>query len=382
MRLVIDGRLILPHPTGIGRYLLELIPAVAGQSDAYSIEVWLQDRLPANHPAWTLDRDLSTTSAKITIRRLDYAHFSPAGWLRFPLDIRRYPPDLLHYPHFDLPPSLPGKIVITLHDLKYLVRADFFAHQPRLRQKIVRGLASAAVRRACRVICVSQSTAEDARRFLNADPSRLAVTYLGVSPRFFIPVTPDMLDHFRRRYAIDGDYILFVGERRPHKNLPGLIRAFHRFQKYSSRRYRLVIVGRPYLNDCSAEQTAESLSLSDRIRFIDHIPEADLPALYQSASALLFLSYYEGFGLPALEAMASRIPVIASDRGALPEVCGSAARLISPDDPDEAALALRAVLDDPAERDSLVTRGLVHAQSFTWERCAEQTLEIYRNVLA
>lgn len=382
MRLVIDGRLILPHPTGIGRYLLELIPALAGQTEAFSIEVWLQDRLPAKHLAWKLDRKLSATDAKITVRSLDYAHFSPAGWLRFPLDIRRDPPDLLHYPHFDLPPLLPGKIVITLHDLKYLVRADFFDRQPRLRQVIVRALAAAAVRRADRVICISQATADDARRFLNAEPSRLAVTHLGVAPRFFIPVSPDVLVHFRRRFAIDGDYILFVGERRPHKNLPGLIRAYHRFQQVSQHRFGLVIVGRPYANDHSAEQAAESLNLSDRIRFIDHIPEADLPMLYQSAAALLFLSYYEGFGLPVLEAMASRIPVIAANRGALPEVCGSAARLVSPDDPNEAALTLQEVLTDPAERESLTTRGFYHAQSFTWERCAERTLEIYRNVLA
>lgn len=382
MRLVIDGRLILPHPTGIGRYLLELIPPLASAAAGSSIEVWLQSRLPGEHPAWTLARPSSTAAASIALHRVDYAHMSPHGWLRFPFDLHRRPFDLLHYPHFDLPVGVPGKVVITLHDLKYLARRGLITRQPRLRRFLFQKMASAAVRRAENVICVSHTTAADAARFLNADPARLQVAHLGVAERFFNTTSAAEQDQFRLRYRLLNDYLLFVGERRPHKNLVGLIQAYHLFQLQASRSYNLLIVGRPYPGYSAPEKMVETLGLTDRVQFLDWIDDADLPALYHSASAFVLLSYYEGFGLPALEAMACGVPVIAADRAALPEVCASAAVLVPPDDHEAAAQALFDVLSNPEAGASLASRGRIQARSFTWEHCARKTLEVYRSTLA
>jgi glycosyltransferase involved in cell wall biosynthesis len=237
-------------------------------------------------------------------------------------------------------------------------------------------------RRSYRVIVDSNSTAQDLSHYLGVTSSKIRSIPLGLDRRFSQDIPPSTLERFRRKYAFDHPYLLFVGERRPHKNLVGLIEAFALFRRMVNQPYQLVIVGKRYSDYQVPEQVALKRDLVNQVRFIDYLPDEDLPALYRSADAFVLLSFYEGFGLPVLEAMASGIAVVASDRTSLPEVVGEAALLVSPDDPEQVALSLRQVVPGGELREPCIAAGLEHARGFTWERCARLTLDVYREALA
>ena len=146
----------------------------------------------------------------------------------------------------------------------------------------------------------------------------------------------------------------------------------------TSQPYQLVIAGRSYADYREPEKIAKQFGLSDSITFLDYVAEFDLPILYQAAEAFILLSYYEGFGLPVLEAMASNTPVLAANCTALPEVVGKSGLLVDPDNPDQAAEALCQIVHGGAQREQLIALGSQHARQYTWERCAQKTMEIYR----
>ncbi len=376
MRIILDSRLLLPQMTGLGRYLLGLGRGFGQLDDDFQVEMWLQRGLPPGHPVWGLER------GPVQFRRVDLPHMSLQAQWRLPLALLRAQRDLLHYPHFDLPFLAPGPLAATLHDLKYITRPDFFPRLGRARRLVMLAMMRSTVRKARRVIVVSDSTRRDAIRWLGARPEKLRVIYEGVEEPYFQPAPPEQTAAVRRRYGLEGEpFILFLGERRPHKNIPGLLRAFAHLRRMTSRPYTLAVAGKPYADYREPERLAEQLGLNAAVRFIDRLPDADLPALYQSASAFALLSRYEGFGLPILEAMAGGAPVLASDVTSLPEVVGSAGLCVSPDDPQIAAEALLTLLEDEAQRQTCIAAGKARARQFTWQRCARQTLEVYRECL-
>ena len=367
--------MILAHMTGAGRYLLGLCDGLNGLAGDERIELWLQAGLPADHPVWDI------ASRRILLRSVPSAHLSLRGQWELPAALRRTRPDLLHYPHFDLPWLTPGRVVATLYDLKYIARPDFFPTAQRLRRWIIWSMTRYTLRRACRVIVPSQSTADDLVARFNADKEKLQVIPLGVDQRYFSPIQPEAITETCRRYGLVAPFVLFVGERRPNKNLEGLLRAFEIFRRRASTDYHLVIAGRPYPGYSQPEALAQALDLSDRVHLLDNVPNPDLPALYQSASAFVLLSYYEGFGLPVLEAMACGTPVVVSNVTSLPEVAGEAGVKVPPDDPEQAAAALLQIIPGGAEREKNIALGLEQAHRFTWDRCAGQTLQVYREAL-
>lgn len=373
MRIVIDGRMILPQMSGIGRYLINISRALIELNEPDDFELWLQDGLSIDHPA----RKLS--SKNFHTHTLTARHMSFRGQLQIPFELARTRPDLLHYPHFDLPLAAPGPIVSTIHDLKYIARPDFFPHLGLIKRWLIRSMTKYTCSRAKSVICVSQYTAQDLRQRLSIPSYKIQVIPHGVEERFFTPIPDQALQEFRFRCGLEQPYILFVGERRPHKNLLGLIRAYKKFQQLTARPYQLVIAGKPYPGYQEPEREAQPLG--DQVRFIDHIMDAELPGLFQNAEAFILLSYYEGFGLPILEAMASGVPVIASNCTCLPEVVSSAGLLVPPDGSLQAAEALTQVIHGGKERDRLIALGKEHASHFTWQSCARQTLETYRQAV-
>ncbi len=376
MKIVIDGRMILPYMTGIGRYLLGLIPAMYDASQDLELELWLHNNLPSDHPAWNLAAD------RLHLRKLPIPHMSMSGQILIPKELIRVRPDLFHFPHFDLPWLVPGSVVSTIHDLKYIAHPDFFPHQARLRRLVINLATAYTCRRSHRVIVVSRNTAQDLTHYLGISTSKIHIVPNGIDRRFFETLPPSVVNQVRRRYSLDRPYLLFVGERRPHKNLIGLIEVFTLFRRMVPAPYQLVIVGKRYSDYQIPEQVTREKDLGDKVRFIDSLEDADLPAVYQAADAFVLLSFYEGFGLPVLEAMASGIPVVASNCTSLPEVAGEAAMLVSPDDPEQAALALRQVIPGGEMRESCITSGTEQALSFTWDQCARLTMEAYKEALA
>ncbi|MBN1147315.1 MAG: glycosyltransferase family 4 protein [Anaerolineales bacterium] len=380
MRVVIDARMLLPQMTGVGRYLLGLGRALGDLPGEDRFEMWLQAGLPRDHPVWRLAD--GRAAQPVSLRQLPIRHMDwRAAWM-LPGQLSRAQADLLHYPHFDLPWTASGAIAATIHDLKYIARPDFFPHVSRAKRLVMLAMMAFTSRRARRVIAVSHSTRQDIIRRLHVEPGKVIAIPHGVDERYWQPAPASEIEALRLRYGLGERLILFVGERRPHKNITGLLRAFAAFRRMAREPYQLVIAGKRYADYQEPEEIIESLALKNAVRLLEYVSDEDLPLLYRAADALVLLSYYEGFGLPVLEAMASGAPVVASNVTSLPEVVGQAGLLVSPDDPEQAAAAILKAIPGGALREPCIARGLERASQFTWEECARRTVEVYRQAIS
>jgi len=182
------------------------------------------------------------------------------------------------------------------------------------------------------------------------------------------------------RYGLPADFIIFVGTLEPRKNVPTLLQAFHRLRQ-RDHSIHLVIVGRKGWLYEDIFATLTELKLADAVHFLENVPNEDLARLYNAARCLALPSYYEGFGLPPLEAMACGTPIVVSARASLPEVVGDAGLLINPDSVEELSEALARILDDSELAAALRQRGLARAGEFSWARAAHETLAVYEKVL-
>ena len=259
--------------------------------------------------------------------------------------------------------------VATLHDVFSLVSEGLA--EPRFRA-MKRARYAELTERCDRIIAVSESTKADFLRFFDYPPERIDVVHLGVEPRFR-PVSQEARTGVRARYGLDDPYLLFIGELSPRKNLQRLVEAFGR--SGLAQDLQLVLAGNRTYGTEEIEAAIDASGFAQRVLRPGYVADEDLPALYGEARAFCFPSLYEGFGLPILEAMACGTPVVASDRGAAPEVAAGHAVLADPEDTDAIAAALReAVEPSPGLREA----ARAHAGRFTWERTAQQTLAVYR----
>jgi glycosyltransferase involved in cell wall biosynthesis len=276
---------------------------------------------------------------------------------------------------FELPPRGPWALVTTVHDL---VPLRFPALVPARHRWAVRCLLGGALRRAARVIAVSEATRAELLARYRLPAARVAVVPEAAASQFTPPTAPAVAA-VRARYGLAHPYVLFVGFLEPKKNLGTLLEAVARLRRRGAwGGTELVIVGAPGWGADPAAR-AQALGLEGTVRLLGPVPDADLPALYAGALAFAFPSLWEGFGLPVLEAMASGAPVAASNRGALPEITAGAALLAEPE-PEAFAEALGELVGDAALRERLRSAGLARAAAFSWERTARETLAIYRTV--
>jgi glycosyltransferase involved in cell wall biosynthesis len=232
------------------------------------------------------------------------------------------------------------------------------------------------VRRARYIIAVSESTRQNILYYLKADTNKVVVIHEGVDGRFNQQLGSNDIYSVRMKYGLEAPFLFFVGERRPHKNILGLLRAFWAFTNGHHPGYHLVVSGKPYGGYGKPERLAQALGISQQVHFV-HVPETDLPAMYKAADVFVTLSHYEGFGLPVLEAMASGTPVVAANSTSLPEVVGDAGILVDARDPDGVADAIGQLITKGPQREHFRRLGYKRVRQFTWERCARKTLEIY-----
>jgi glycosyltransferase involved in cell wall biosynthesis len=278
-------------------------------------------------------------------------------------------PDLFHSPHYVLPAKTPKRVVVTIHDLIHLVHPEFLPN--RLALSYARFMLQRAVRRATRILTVSEATARDLTGRLGIPAARIAAIWNGVDERFR-EATPRAATVERLAVlGLEPGYFLFVGNPKPHKNLETLLAAFAGLESASA---RLVIAGE--------KRAHKEKDRDSRVVSLGRIDDPLLPALYGGAAALVFPSLYEGFGLPVVEAMAAGAPVLASSTPAVAEVAGSAAVLVDPLDVDGWTKAMRRLQTDPELRDDLARRGRERAAAFSWIETARRTLAVYREVLA
>jgi glycosyltransferase involved in cell wall biosynthesis len=301
---------------------------------------------------------------------------SPRLWTvgRLSLELAMRPPDVLFVPAHSLPPVLPRASVATVHDLGYL---HFPGEHPRMTRWLRRQSNAWSARRATRVIAISGATRDDLIRREGIDVSKISVVRHGHAPTFRPIDDTALLEGVARRHGLDGRYLLFVGTLQPRKNLARLLAAFDLLAA-TDPSISLALVGAQGWHPERLTRALAGLRSRDRVRVLGYVDDADLPTLMSGAVALAFPSLYEGFGLPALEAMACGTPVLASTTSSLPEVVGDAGLLVDPLDVDAIAAGLARLVADDALRGELRDRGLARAASFTWARAAQETLTVLR----
>lgn len=360
MRIGIDAsRVATTERTGTEGYSYHLTRHLLSIDRQNEYTLYLRSPLP---PA---------LSPSLALARLRVMPF-PRLWthLRLSWEMALHPPDVLFVPAHVLPLVHPKGSVVTVHDLGYLYEPQ--AHRP-VDRWYLNWSTGYNARAATLVIADSQATKQDLVKAYRIPPEKIRVVYLGVDQNLGPVKNPAEIDVVKRQYGIQGDYFLSVGTLQPRKNLARLVEAFVSLPVKND--VNLVLAGKPgWLS--GGVMGKLPASKESRVILTGYVPEEDLPALYSGAVALVFPSLYEGFGLPALEAMACGLPVIAANSSSLPEVVGEAGLLVDPLDVRAWARAMAQVLADPALRVALRQRGLRRARMFSWERCARETLEV------
>lgn len=282
--------------------------------------------------------------------------------------------DLLHCPVNVLPLLAPSPAVLTIHDLTFLRYADRFRPE---RQRYLATLTKLSAKKARRIMTDSANTKRDVVEMLRVPAERIEVVYPGLDETFH-PTSPDELATFRQSKGLPENFILYVGTLEPRKNVEALIRAYSLLKAQGLRDWPLVIAGgRGWMfDDIYAE--VERNDLVDQVLFPGYVAPEDLARWYGAASAFVYPSLYEGFGLPALEAMACGTPVVVSNASSLPEVVGDAGAQVDPHNTAELAETLAEILQSSPKRQQMTEAGLRRAASFTWDRAAEQIVQVYR----
>jgi glycosyltransferase involved in cell wall biosynthesis len=366
MRIGIDARLTYYTRDGISQYTLRLVQGLAALEQKEDFVI-LRDR-----------RDLVTISDNHSLKRANLwtpSHHRFEQWgLRFELPSLGL--DLLHSPDFIPPFHRNFKSVITIHDLAFVLYPHF------LTQDSARyyGQIDQAVTRTDHIIAISESTKQDTIRLLGVPESKISVIYEAANPAYR-PMDRELARAFANRtYGLE-EYLLFVSTIGPRKNLPTLLHAFRDLRDQYKVDTALAVVGQEGWLSQEAFDLVDELDLKEAVRFLGHVPLKDLVHLYNGAKALVHPSFYEGFGLPPLEAMVCGIPVVCSNVSALPEVVGDAALLVSPQEVQEWTVAMWRVLRDNELRDEMREKGLKRSKCFSVEKTARQTLEVYRRVI-
>ena len=296
--------------------------------------------------------------------------------VRLAWEVTRYPPDVLFVPAHVLPMFHPRRSVVTVHDLGYRDVRD--AH-PTAQWLHLEASTRWNARMSARVFADSQATKEDLIRYYGTPADKITVAYPGVDPSLRRVDDVEHIQAVKAQYGVEGEYLLYLGTLQPRKNLARLIEAFGKSQ---ARGHTLVIAGKKgWLYDDLFSQV-KRLNLERRVVFSGYVSDADRAALLSGATALVFPSLYEGFGFPAVEAMACGTPVICSNTSSLPEAVGDAAMLIDPLDGEAIAAAIDRIIADAGLRGQLVGRGVVQASRFTWRSCARTVLGVLEEVAA
>lgn len=300
-----------------------------------------------------------------------------------PFSVRRQQVDVLHVPHHEAPLFSPSKLVVTVHDCVHLLfpqedSSKFRFYRSYLQTKRV-------VESARHVLAVSKSTKEDLINIFETPQSKISVVHNALDERFAFTHTPDERKHVLERYQLKDPFVLYAGKIRPHKNLHRLIEAFAVLKselieddKYKN--LKLIIIGDELSKHQYLRLTVIRSGAQQDVRFFGFVPYPILRVFYQCATLFAFPSLYEGFGLPPLEAMANRTPVIASNTSSLPEVLDDAAVLVNPENVFDIARGMKLILFDEVLRQKLIQKGIEQVAKFSWKVAAQKVMQTYELV--
>jgi glycosyltransferase involved in cell wall biosynthesis len=303
-------------------------------------------------------------------------------FIRIPLtlsaELRKRPVDVLHV-QFTAPPFCPCPVVVSIHDLSFEHLPQTFNRRSRTQLRLT---VRHSARQAAKILTLSEHTRQDIVQTYGVEPEKITAIPLA-APAHFAPITDDKeVQRVRHTYGIAGDYVLSVGSIQPRKNLVRLVKAYAslRGARGGNRFPKLVIVGkRAWLFDETLRVIEES-GVRDSVVLTGYVPDADLPALYSGALCFVYPSYFEGFGLPPLEAMKCGAPVIVGNATSLPEVVDDAGLKVDPFDVSAIAAAIRELVNNSDLRKELSIKGRKRAEMFDWQHTAQRTLAVYEQV--
>lgn len=368
LRIGIDAHSVGTGLGGNESYATNLIEALAeiDSRNQYTLYVTKSEAVKRYHNRWP----------NFGVRRM----LPHTPLVRIPVtlsaELRLRPVDVLHV-QYTAPPLTPCPVVSTIHDLAFEHLPETFTRRSWMQLRLtVRKTAKTAAQ----IITVSDYSRRDIISTYGIDPERVSVTH-EAAPQGFKPIKDEReFQRIRQTYGIEEDYILSVGSIQPRKNLSRLVAAYSclRRTKPEVKLPQLVLVGKCAWLYGETLRTIRELEIADSVILTGYVPEKDLPTLYSGARCFVYPSYFEGFGLPPLEAMQCGTPVIVGNRTSLPEVVGDAAVLVDPYDVDAIAKAIETVVLNTELQNELSTKGLKRAKLFDWRTTARQTLDVYQ----
>jgi alpha-1,3-rhamnosyl/mannosyltransferase len=365
MRIGIDARHIQDHFPGIGRYTFNLVKALTTVDRENHYLIYYDPRSSSSY------HDLSCLATdNFELREMSIPVFSIREQMILPRALRNDNLGVFHSPYYIKPYLLPCPSIVTVHDTIPLHSPQYVtSRRSRLLFRLTMKL---AVRRSSLVLVDSEASKHDVVKYFGLQPKKVRVAPLAAD-EFQAPPQAESSEIIERLQP----YILYVGINKPHKNLPRLIRAYHR----SGVPQRLVLAGPEDERFPEARQTVSRLGLEDMVQFLGRVSEADLANLYRGAHVFAFPSLAEGFGLPLLEALSCGVPTVASNIPPLAELAGDATLLVDPHDTRALADALKRASEDEDMRHDLSEKGRQRSRLYSWRSTAERTLAAYREVV-
>jgi glycosyltransferase involved in cell wall biosynthesis len=368
MRIAFDGTTLRPGRTGVGYYTDHLLQHLADLAPDDELIVISNGAIDTTRPL----------PSRVRLEPSEW-HAPRIVWMQAlaPRLLRRLRPDVAHFTNGMVPFASPVPSVVTIHDMSLTL---YPRCHPLRRVVLNRPLVNLAANRASAVITVSESSKRDIVRVYGISPERVHVVHEAAAPAFRPIHDMSELQRVKQRYGLADKFILYVGTIEPRKNLPRLIEGFARRRRAGDLKHQLVCAGPYGWLSADIEQQIERLGVEHLIQFTGYVPFEDLPAFYNLAEMFVFPSLYEGFGLPLVEAMACGTAVIAARVPALVEVAGGAVQH-SALDPESLGDAMVQLARSRERREELGALGIQRAETFSWQRAARETLNVYRTAV-
>ena len=369
MNIGIDARFYRKNTAGLGRYTRGLLHELVkiDNKNNYTIFIAKDD-----------NAEYDITAANFTKVIVPVTHYTLKEQLDFCAILNNYRFDLVHFLNFNHPVLYRRPFIATIHDLTMLLFPVGRSQKSLLRKIAFRMVMKNAVKNSKYAIAVSQATKNDCVKYLHANKNKIKVIYEAYDKIYHPNYSASEIDKILAKYQIVKPYLLFVSQWRPHKGLPELIKVFDLLKEKYHLKHKLVITGKPNKDFLNIANSIKKAKYSDDIVTPGFVDEIDLPLLYKGSTAFIFPSFYEGFGLGGLEAMACGTPVISSNQSSLPEIFGDAAVYFNPNDINAMAKTIFNTISNQSLLDKMCENGIKKSKGYSWQKMAEETLSLYK----
>ena len=375
MKILVNATSLVTLPTGIGRYTLsmyrEMMKRFPEEDYTFFYDYYYSKELKIQASPL-----VSKLRGKMVHRRgviARGARKAKATWTKFSSLFRHF--DVYHEPNF-VPMDFPAsKIVTTVHDLSFMLYPQW---HPKERVEFMEKNFASRVELSDVILTVSEYGKREVEKYVGVPGDKIKVVYNAVDERFR-PLSKASVTTYLRAKRYPEDYVLFVGAVEPRKNLETLIGAFGDIERSFGNLHLIIVGPKGWLYE-SVFKKVEELGLTNKVHFTGFVADEELIYLYNGAQVFVYPSFYEGFGIPVLEAMACKIPVIVSNTSSLPELVGDAGMLVDPHSQEGFAEAMRKVLGDKDEAERLSEKGYLRSANFSWEKSAKALMDIFKGL--